>query len=274
MGRRPWFRWVAVMTALVFGLTCTFAREVPHPAMYREFAGGPEYVISVTTTDGVKHPTHGVASVHGDVLVIHRPDASNRYSSSSNLDSDAYEIRVPMEQVTLVEVQHETRSQPSGKESEGTNLTGLWVALGVLAIIGVVILVVFLTKGSCPFLYSYDGEKYVFDGEPYGGAVFRSLARTDWSELSHLRAVDGRYRLLLTNEVDETQHTDSLALLVVEHAADELAVMDYQGQPHLIRRVNEPVSARDEDGHDLLPFLKANDGVSWTPELISVTRKL
>jgi hypothetical protein len=258
------------MMALVFGLTCTSTREVAHSGLYHEFADGPEHVVSVTTTDGVKHWVDGPGSVHGDELIVHRRNAPDRYTSSSDLDSNAYEIRVPLEKVTLVEVQHESRSSPS----EERNLTGLWIALGVLAAIGVLILVIALTKSSCPFIYSYDGQKYVFDGEPYGGAVFRSLARTDWSELSHLRPVEGRYRLLLTNEVDETQHTDSLALLVVEHEADELAVMDYQGQPHLIRRVNEPVSARDEDGHDLLPFLKANDGVSWTPELVAVTRRL
>ena len=276
MSRRPWFRRIALITAMTFGITCASTREVPHPALYREFADGPEDVVSVTTTDGVKHSFDGRGMVHGDELVLHRRNASDRQSASTDLDSSAYEIRVPLEKVTLVEVQHESHAPPPGEKAEsgGSNLTGLWIALSILAVIAVVIGVIVATKSSCPFIYSDDGEKYVFDGEPYGGAVFRSLARTDWSELSHLRAVDGRYRLLLTNEVDETQHTDSLALLLVEHDADELAVMDYQGVPHLMRRLNGPVSARDETGRDLLPFLKANDGVSWTPELVSMTRRL
>lgn len=276
MGRRPWFRRVALMTALVFGLTCASTQEVPHPALYREFADGPETVVSVTTTDGVKHPFDGRGTVRGDELILHRRNASDHGSSSTALDSNAYEIRVPLEKVTLVEVQHENRAPaPSEKHQSGErDQTGLWIALGILAAIGVLILVIALSKSSCPFIYSHDGEKYVFDGEPYGGAVFQSLARTDWSELSHLRAVDGRYRLLLTNEVDETQHTDSLALVVVDHDPGELAVMDYQGKPHLMKRVAAPVSAHDETGHDLLPFLKATDGVSWTPELVSVTRRL
>jgi hypothetical protein len=276
MSHRPWFRRVALLTAGLFGLTCASTQEVSHPSLYREFADGPENVVSVTTTDGVKHPFDGRGSVHGDELVLHRRNASDRGTSSTQIDSSAYEIRVPLEQVTLVEVQHETRAPPPGEKpaSGERDLTGLWIALGVLAAIGILLLVIALSKSSCPFIYSHDGEKYVFDGEPYGGAVFRSLARTDWSELSHLREVDGRYRLLLTNEVDETQHTDSLALMVVDHDPDELAVMDYQGKPHLLKRVTAPVSAHDEAGHDLLPFLKATDGVSWTPELISVTRRL
>jgi hypothetical protein len=128
--------------------------------------------------------------------------------------------------------------------------------------------------GMCPFIYSLDGEQYVFDGESYGGSVTRSLTPTDGSELQHLQDVDGRYRLLLTNEFDESQHTDSRALLVVDHRPDEQAVLGYDGQPHLFHRVPSPASPRDESGRDLLPFVRAVDAASWTPELISVSDHL
>jgi hypothetical protein len=275
MSRSRWFRRVALVTAIVFGTTCTSSREIPHPAIYKELADGPEMLVSVTTTDGVKHPFDGWASVRGDDLVLHRRGHADPSESSTDFSSSAYEIRVPLEKVTMVEVRSErvAPSPPSEEgKSGGSRLTGLWIGLGILAALALLVGIVFAV--SCPFIYSFDGEQYVFDGEPYGGAVLRSFARTDWSELSHLRAVDGHYRLLLTNEVDETQHTDSLSLMVVDHEATEQAVMGYDGQVHLVGGVQSPVLARDETGQDLLPFVRAVDGVAWTPELVTVARRL
>ena len=54
----------------------------------------------------------------------------------------------------------------------------------LVAFIGIVVIAA-LTKKSCPFLYSFDGQQYVFDGEPYGGAIMSSLARIDYPELKH-----------------------------------------------------------------------------------------
>ena len=75
------------------------------------------------------------------------------------------------------------------------------------------------TKQSCPFIYSWNGSEYVFDAEPYGGAVTRGLERDDYSELENLRAENGLYRLMVTNEVPETQYTNLMELQVVDHPA-------------------------------------------------------
>ncbi len=60
------------------------------------------------------------------------------------------------------------------------------VFLGIVAIAAA-------TKESCPFIYSWDGERWVFDAEPYGGATTRGLERDDFSELENLVAVNGEY---------------------------------------------------------------------------------
>ena len=143
--------------------------------------------------------------------------------------------------------------------------------LGVLAIVVFVVAILagvaLATKESCPFLYSHDGEKYVFDGEPYGGAVMSSLQRTDYSELEHLRERNGEYRLLIRNEVDETQHTDSIHLITVDHSPETSAVMDREGNAHCFRRTSPLLAARDEHGRDLTSQLRDSDDVSWYPDL-------
>ena len=60
--------------------------------------------------------------------------------------------------------------------------------LGVITLVaGVVILIALATKQSCPFVYTYTGENYVFDAEPLGGAVAKGLQKIDYSRLEHLR---------------------------------------------------------------------------------------
>jgi hypothetical protein len=124
-----------------------------------------------------------------------------------------------------------------------------------------------LTKESCPFIYSFDGERYVFDAEPYGGAICEGLKRTEWCELENLKEVDGRYKLRLTNEVDETQYTDELTLVAVDHPAEILVVPDEKGTFHRLAKPAPPVRAYDQNGRDISPQVQKKDWIYWkTPE--------
>jgi hypothetical protein len=116
---------------------------------------------------------------------------------------------------------------------------------------------------SCPFLYSFDGEDFHLDGEPYGGSICAGLKRTEWSGLDHLQEVNGQFRLFLTNELKETEHTDELKLIVVDHARDMQVVPDMSGNIHTISRPLPPLQAYDQDGRDILPLVSKKDQVFW-----------
>jgi hypothetical protein len=77
--------------------------------------------------------------------------------------------------------------------------------------------------------------------------------------------VDGRYRLLLRNEVPETQYTNVLELLVVDHKAARVAV-DSEGKVYTLPSIQPPAAASDHFGHDLLHWLAATDGRIWESE--------
>jgi hypothetical protein len=124
------------------------------------------------------------------------------------------------------------------------------------------------TSESCPFIFSHDGEAWIFDGEPYGGATMSSLQRTDASELEHLVAVDGAYRLRLGNEMDEAQHTDHLELVTVDHPTGTRVVMDREGAPHCFATEVSLSAASDELGNDLTRWLQEDDLVAWQPDLL------
>jgi hypothetical protein len=129
--------------------------------------------------------------------------------------------------------------------------------------------IVYVTKQSCPFVYSWDGTQYVFDAEPYGGAITRGLERDDFSELEHLCEQNGLYRILLTNEVDETQYTNLMELWVVDHDRGARVVTDENGSLHAYTKIQKLSAAHDGYGNDLLQWLQSTDDKIWEPEAIS-----
>jgi len=115
----------------------------------------------------------------------------------------------------------------------------------------------------CPFIYSFDGENYVFDAEPYGAAICQSLKRAEWCGLEHVREINGQYKILIANELDETQHTDELKLIVVDHPKGTQVAPDASGQIHSISNPFLPIRAADGEGNDILPLVCGKDGKFW-----------
>ena len=119
---------------------------------------------------------------------------------------------------------------------------------------------------SCPFIYSFDGDNYVFNAEPYGGAYTQGLQRTDWCGLENLKEVDGMYSILVSNELEETQYTDELKLVVVDHPKEVKVAPDFSGEIHTVFDPTAPLFAYDRNGKDLLPYVEKNDKVFWVSQ--------
>ncbi|MDQ1353434.1 MAG: hypothetical protein QG657_3740 [Acidobacteriota bacterium] len=165
---------------------------------------------------------------------------------------DRKSVSIPLSEVSMVLV----KKVDKGKSFLAT----LGVALGA---IGLVTVIAFATKKSCPFIYSFDGRKYIFDAEPYGGAICPALKRMEWIPLRHIQEVNGKYRILVANEVDETQYTDELKLVIVDHPANTQVVPDLFGDIHTITNPITPSRAYDKKGNNLALFVGENDWVSW-----------
>jgi len=86
-------------------------------------------------------------------------------------------------------------------------------------------------KGSCPYLYAWDGEKYVFQTDclwaaPLGLQVARGIVAKDrpWEYLKidgdQIRPRGGHYDFRITEELWEIAYFDKVALQVVDHPAD------------------------------------------------------
>ncbi len=154
------------------------------------------------------------------------------------------------------------------RETSIARTVGLSLLIAAAAF-GTLIAIVAATKQSCPFVYSWDGTQYVFDAEPYGGAITRGLERDDYSELEHLREQNGLYRLLLTNEVDETQFTNFMELWVVDHKPGTRVVADEHGNLYGLTGIQTLTAAHDRYGNDLRPWLASTDRKIWEPDAIA-----
>ncbi len=86
-------------------------------------------------------------------------------------------------------------------------------------------------KGSCPYLYTWDGEKYAFVTDclwaaPLGLQVAAGVVAKDrpWEYLKvdgdHVRVREGRYEFRITEELWEVAYFDHVSLSAIDHPAD------------------------------------------------------
>jgi len=116
---------------------------------------------------------------------------------------------------------------------------------------------------SCPLVYSWDGKDWRLDSGTFGGAIMRTLARTDVDNLDFAMAANGRLRLKLANELDETDFVDALDVLAVDHDPDVSVAPDGEGRLHTLGASAAPARASDFRGRDALARVRAVDGWSW-----------
>src|SRR5207244_757466 len=102
-------------------------------------------------------------------------------------------------------------------------------------------------------------------GAPIPHTLTRDVVRVPGSLVAPL---DGSYRLIFTEELNEVSYLDWAQFIAVDHPADTEIYVDEKmklgPQPPLkvygVRHPQLPVAARNERGEDLLPALRALDG--------------
>jgi lipoprotein NlpI len=124
---------------------------------------------------------------------------------------------------------------------------------------------------SCPYLYTWNGERFEFVTDFMGGGEMGYLMspgtrnKPDPDEYvripeSKLKPRNGRYELRITNELEEVLYVDRLQLIAVAHPAD-VEVYPNEGliDPPLppfklykTRNARPPVAAVDDQGNNVL----------------------
>jgi hypothetical protein len=138
--------------------------------------------------------------------------------------------------------------------------------LGAVALSAVLLaLLVVLTKTSCPFVYVDGPDGPVFAGEAYSGATSKAIQRDDLLPLPLLAGPTARLRL--SNEARETQLTDRLELVLVDHDPALRALSTPSARPVLVGAATAPIEVRDLEGADVTPLVRADDGLVWSSDL-------
>ena len=141
--------------------------------------------------------------------------------------------------------------------------TIVYSTLGIAGTLGAIFIFILLTKDSCPFIYAYNGETYEFSGEIYSGAIHPPLERHDYLPLPVLQPVENEYRIKITNEIKEIQHTNLTELLVFDHPENAEVLVDKYGNIHTVSDPQLPEFATAMDGSNIEYLLAEKDSLSF-----------
>jgi tetratricopeptide (TPR) repeat protein len=139
---------------------------------------------------------------------------------------------------------------------------------------------VLILKGSCPYLYTWTGERYEFFTDLLWAAPLglqfgegKLAPSREWEYLKipgdRLAQDNGSYRLQITEELWEAAYFDQVELIAVDHQADVEIYSNEKVGPaelaefkvHTVRVPKTPVAARDKHDRNVLDQIKSRDGV-------------
>jgi len=134
-------------------------------------------------------------------------------------------------------------------------------------------------SGSCPMIYTWNGEEFEFISEVLGvaplgaglgGGQFFPVDHDEyvWIDGERLKPRDGSYEVRITEELREVAYLDQIKLLAVDHPreVDVFSNEKFKAPPFPEFRLHEvderryPLRALDEHGHDVLDRVAKRDG--------------
>ena len=132
-----------------------------------------------------------------------------------------------------------------------------------VAAVGIIAIIVALTKSSCPLIYIKNNKDFTFAGEIFGGAVFSSLERHDYLPLPGFRPSKKKYTLKISNGLPEVQYINLAELWIVNHPANVSVLPDRYGVIHSIYNPVIPITAMAASGEDVLCQVKEKDTLAY-----------
>jgi hypothetical protein len=178
------------------------------------------------------------------------------------VEADSSKISVPIEAIKKIEIYD--------KDKEATAASFIFGTVGLAAsAFAVLLIIVALTKSSCPFVYVNNGSQYVFTGEIFSGATQPGIERDDFLSLPALAPAEGEYRLKLTNEVHEIQYVNFAELLIFDHPTDATVLIDKYGTPQTLKDIVPPIEAKNKSGLDIKSAINTKDSLYYSGDIKS-----
>ena len=164
-------------------------------------------------------------------------------------------VSVPFSGIQKIEIYEKDKNATGGSYFLGA----LGITAGVAAILTIIVA---LTKSSCPFIYTFDGEQSELTGEIYSGSVQPSLERNDYLKIP-CDSKNAELKLKIANEVKEIQHTNLMELWVFDHSKNVQVLVDKYGNYHSFSSLVSPVKAETLAGVDVKELIQAKDSLFY-----------
>ena len=138
-----------------------------------------------------------------------------------------------------------------------------------------------LLTGSCPYLYTWTGKQYEFFtdllwaapiGLQFGEGILAPTRDTEHLLIpgDRLQAINGEYRLQVTEELWEAAYFDTIQLIAIDHPSTTAvysnekvgppSISEYKIHSFASSSLQSPISAHGSDGQDVLAAIKERDG--------------
>jgi len=134
-------------------------------------------------------------------------------------------------------------------------------------------------KGSCPYLFVWNGKEYEKDNDIYSvanamtntdspfafnKATMEKFGYTDYYRIEkNLVAKDGLYLMMLKEVRNEVSHTDAVSLLVVDHPKGTKILCDINGNIFTYTDPQNSDSAITDGAANIKELISVRDGKGW-----------
>lgn len=121
--------------------------------------------------------------------------------------------------------------------------------------------------GSCPFIYSWDGEQFQIEGEAFGTALGKALETETCIVLPQLQSSDNKFQIKLTNERPETHFFNNINIAAIEVDKDVTVYCDNKNKLQSVVVHKKINGASDFNNKDLSAQLLNEDDLYWESDL-------
>ena len=116
---------------------------------------------------------------------------------------------------------------------------------------------------SCPYIYSWNGERYILEGEAFGIAFGSALELNTACALPSLSDAHSDLKIRLSNERPETHYFNAIQLVGIETDKNTSIFLDNTDNAWPVFESIPPVQATDRFGKDIRSSICSIDKTYW-----------
>ncbi len=117
--------------------------------------------------------------------------------------------------------------------------------------------------GSCPTIYSYDGDNYTLQAECFSYSIASRFESDDLDRIDYGEIINNKYILKVKNEALETHYINRMQLLCVEHPEKYEAFPTDKHAIILFGKEQPLVSGIDKAGRNITELIASRDSLCY-----------